>query len=341
MLAAVLVAASLVCLFFSSALAAEPGDVTLEIEQVFTNLGISLPPGDTFNYNLTASLLTNPMPSGSVAGVYTFSISGTDNEEIDISFTQAGIYMYELSLVTLPGPGYALDQTDYTLSIYVEHDLTTTVNVHQTGGSKVDTIRYDHTYDYEGRLIPSDPSVMVDPPIVKTVSGTPLTPGVFTFRLVAADPSYPMPAGSVGGVKTIQITGSGTADFGTWSYTATGVYYYTVYEVNSGVSGYTYDTVVYTIVDTVSDEDGQLVVSRVVTNELNRPVTSLTFLNVYTGSGTPTPPPGTNNGDGPKTGDDSAVTFYIALLLIACVAALVSGGYLLVDRRYNHEREKA
>jgi hypothetical protein len=51
--------------------------------------------------------------------------------------------------------------------------------------------------------------------------------------------------------------------------------------MNSGDKGYRYDSSVYTITDTVTDVDGQLVLSRVVTNDSNKPVSNYAFINKY------------------------------------------------------------
>jgi pilin isopeptide linkage protein len=123
---------------------------------------------------------------------------------------------------------------------------------------------------------------MYDPPVKKTVFGIPNYNATFTFKLQAQDSSYPMPPGSTNGTKTIRITGSGSGSFGVWSYERTGTYYYTVYEVNDMINGYTYDTAAYIITDMVKEENGALVLTRIVTNSINKPVMSLIFNNYYT-----------------------------------------------------------
>ena len=171
--------------------------------------------------------------------------------------------------------------------------------------------------------LPSDPDLMMDPPIKKTVFGSPVTDSVFTFVLEARDQNHPMPAGSTGNVKTIRIAGSGEGEFGTWSYEKAGVYYYTISEVNGRESGYTYDSGVYTITDSVRAENGRLVVYRVVTNNTNKPVNSCVFVNNYAPTG------GGWNGkpDGPKTGDDSNSGFYFSLFVtggIMTIGAIIA-----------------
>jgi len=322
------VLACLMGLLIPAAHAARPGEIVLTVRQVLTNAGTPLPE-TTFSYKLAPELAANPMPAGSGEEGYVFSITGTDDLDIGpIIFTQAGKYAYEIAHITSPRPGYTCDQKVYTLEIYVKRDLDITVVARKADGSKAPDIKYEHSYK-----LSSDPSGMADLPVVKTVNGNPAKDSAFTFRLAAKNPTDPMPAGSADGVKTLQITGSGRGTFGTWSYTAQGTYYYTVSEVNSGESGYTYDTAVYTITDTVKAVDGQLAVTRVVTNDAKKQVTSLSFINTYTPGGGSTPPDGKPGKPGPVTGDETGVTLYFVLFCTAGIAALGSVTWLLVSRR--------
>ena len=286
MVFALLLACLMGGMLIPKAFAAEKGEVMLTVVQAIS--GVSLPPEAIFSYRLTAKSASNPMPTGSGASGYLFDIAGTGEARIGpIRFAKAGLYTYEIHHVTDPRPGYVYDQTVYKLEILVESDLTATVIASKEDGSKAADIQYQHSYNYG----PSDPGNMVDPPIVKTVSGNPSVASAFTFHLVPGNPSNPMPAGSVNGVKTVQVTGSGWTEFGTWAYTKEGTYYYTVSEVNTGTGDYVFDATVYTITDTVKAVDGQLVVNRVVMNNANKQVTSLSFINTYTGDNKVTPPP--------------------------------------------------
>jgi len=291
-LVAVLLLIYLLITFRTTVMAEVTGEVAFTVQQVFTNTGLSEPPNKTFSYKLIPKLPTNPMPAGSNANGYEFNITGTGSRQININFTEMGIYTYEIRHVTSPQTGYNYDQKVYTIEIYVTNTLTGTVVVYNND-VKVQKIEYNHTY----RLLPSNPAVMTDPSVVKTVAGSPPASSTFTFRLTAENLSNPMPAGSVNGVKNIYITGSNRANFGTWSYTEEGTYYYTITEINTG-GNYRYDNTVYTITDSVKAVDNQLVVTRIVTNNANAPVSSLSFINTYTGGGQPptqppTPPPTT------------------------------------------------
>ncbi|MCL2775512.1 MAG: hypothetical protein FWD71_19540 [Oscillospiraceae bacterium] len=295
----------LICLtnLYIAASSAETGEVALTVRQIFTNTGLYAPPDKNFNYKLTPSLSSNPMPAGSNAEGYAFTIAGTGKTQIAIAFTQSDIYSYELRNITNPQPGYNYDREIYTLEVIVKNDMTCAVVVYKGDGTKATDIKYSHVYSYGQELLPSDPSVMADPPVVKTAAGNPAAASVFTFSLTAGNPSNPMPEGSINGVKTVHITGSGWAEFGTWTYTAEGTYYYIVTEVNTGERDYAYDTSIYTITDSVKAVNGRLEVERIVTNGSNRQVTSMSFINIYTGSnggGTITPP---STGTAPPTNE--------------------------------------
>jgi len=269
--------------------AAGTGEAAFTVRQVFTNTGLSAPPSDTFNYILKPKAPSNPMPAGSKANGYEFKISGTGNAQISITFSQTGIYVYELRHITKTQPGYIYDTEIYTIEIIIKNDLTGTVVVYKDDKDKAAEIKFNHSY----KLLPSDPKDMLDPPVVKTVANNPGRNDTFIFRLTAGNSANPMPAGSVNGVKDIYIKGSGQASFGTWAYTEEGTYYYTIAEVNTGMRSYIYDDSSYTITDSVKAAGGQLAVSRTVKNKSNRQVTSMSFINTYIGGWIPpiTPEP--------------------------------------------------
>jgi len=297
-------------------------------------------------------------------GTYaTFTITGSDSAEIEpLQFNGPGYYEFEVyQVVTDPKPGYVYDDEVYTITARVNNALVPEIVIRNKHGNKCHKVTFTNRYD----LQPTDPKLMVDPPVRKTVTGEPAQPGVFTFKLMARVSSQPMPAGSSNGVKTVQITGNGEAEFGTWSYYEPGTYYYTVSEVNSGGAGYTYDAAVYTITDTVTEDNGSLVLNRVVTNNVNRPVASLSYINKYSWDAGPPPgptPTSTTNpqnpqnpanpqnptnptgpynpGSGPKTGDDANTTLYIALLCLGSAAVGAALMFLIFCRNCKKNPKK-
>ena len=329
-LAFIILIACLMNMFTITSFAAGSKELVLTIKQNFTVVQ-GEPPSEEFDYILVSKDASHPMPQGSKGDVYNFTIEGTDDIEIDkIIFSEPGIYEYEIKHQTISLPEYIDDVEIYSLKVTVNYDLSFIVLIQKADGKKAEIIVFEHTYDDLSSL-GSDPDLMVDPPIMKTVSGNPAADSVFTFKLTAENPSNPMPKGSSGGVKTVTITGSGKAEFGKWSYDNAGIYRYKVHEVNSGIRGYIYDTEVYTITDTVTEEGGELILSRLVTNKLNRPVSSLAFFNTYRADGF-------TAGFGPKTGDDTNGTLYIVLFCLAGITALGSIVYLSAGGRRRRER---
>ncbi|MCL2146531.1 MAG: hypothetical protein FWH52_01865 [Synergistaceae bacterium] len=264
--------------------------VYLTINQVFS--ATSSPANNTFTYRLSSLNPDNPnnpaLPGGATEG-YTFTIAGNESTTIGpIDFRVPDVYRYEIiQVIDEEKPGYIYDWRAYTIVIHVDASYNATIIVYNENNIKEEQIVFVNGYS----VLPSDPNLMMDPPVMKTVSGNPSYDSDFAFKLVAQDASYPMPSGSSEGEKMIYVKGSGQAVFGTWSYDKEGIYYYYVYEVNSALSGYTYDTTVYSITDNVKEENGQLVVTRVVSNEINKSVSSMIFNNRYkTGGGTINPP---------------------------------------------------
>jgi len=267
------------------------GPLVITVHQIFT---ASAPGADgAFTYRMEPLAHTAALSGGNAAEGCTLYITGTGSEDIELSgFDQRGVYKYRLyQVIEEARPGYTYDRRVYAVDVYVDGALGIKVVAYDEEGTKVDSISFHNEYGVQ----PSDPALMADPPVRKTVFGNPPRSSEFIFRLEARDKENPMPPGSDNGVKQISVTGSGAGEFGVWGYESEGVYYYTVYEVGTGEKGYTYDTAVYTITDMVKAENGVLILSRVVTNSSNRPVTSLIFNNYYD-AGAPTPtgrPPGT------------------------------------------------
>lgn len=332
----------LLTLMFPQTAYAAPNDVTLAVEQVFTQSGSSTA-ADTFTYTLTALQSGNPMPARSSGDTYDFTITGTDTGTVGpITYSTTGTYIYEIQqTVASPQSGYSYDMQVYTVTVYVTHPssgLRADVVIENEDGLKVSAIAFTNKYKHPQVMpLASDPSIMVDPPVRKTVSGSPSADGTFTFKLEAEDKANPMPTGSKDGVKLMTIKGPGEEDFGTWSYKQEGTYKYTVSEVNNKEKGYTYDAAIYTITDEVTDVNGQLVVDRTVTNTDNKMVDSYDFVNKYTsarGAGTPT------GGGGivklvrsVKTGDGTMAGLYQAMCFIGGLALIVCVVYLVLNRR--------
>lgn len=100
--------------------------------------------------------------------------------------------------------------------------------------------------------------VSVDPPISKLVEGNPKSKSKFTFKMKALNKDFPTPEGSVDSEKTIQITGTGSNEFGEIEFKLPGTYTYEISEINDGIKNYKYDKSIYVITLEVEDKDGEL-----------------------------------------------------------------------------------
>jgi len=133
--AAGMVLACLLYLVSTGASAAARGEIALTVKQALADAG-------TFTYRLRPAAASNPMPAGSGADGYSFSITGAGERTVGpITFTQAGIYIYELS----PINSCACALEAYALKVYVENDLSISVVVTKPDGTKAIEIKFAHT----------------------------------------------------------------------------------------------------------------------------------------------------------------------------------------------------
>ena len=312
---------------------AAPGSetVSIHIEQEFEKVGSSLAVNEQFIVELTPLDGNNPMPAGSIAGRYSFVMDGTTSMDITpIVFTIPGVYQYEIMIdSSAQARGYSYDTEVYTVTVYISaysSGLVSDVVIENRSRSKVNEALFLNTY----RPLSSNPVLMVDPPVNKTVSGSPTVNGLFTFTLTAGNLTNPMPKDSLNGVKTIHINGPGEVEFGTWFYTEDGSYYYTVAEVRNDEWGYSYDSTVYTISDIVRDVGGQLEIERTVTNVSNKQVDALVFINEYSEGVvlSPTASPGSF----PFTGDTAEFGLYLTMIVACSIIGLACLFFLFCKR---------
>jgi len=293
------------------AYADDPVSLSIPVYKVVSGIAAT---SETFSFRLT-SVNNAPMPAGSVNGMKTVTIAGTGSTTFGaITYTTAGDYFYTISEISGSSGDYIYDTTVYDLTVQVTW-------VSQAGGmlqAVLYLVKHGQTEKQEKaqftNTVASD-YVIVDPPVEKRISGdSPSSSSSFVFYIKADNTAYPMPEGSVNGIKTITITGAGSTDFGNITYRQAGTYTYTVYERTGSSSGYTYDTTVYHMTVVVTETNGTLTATRTITNASGVTQTGLVFTNVYDAP------------DGPKTGDDSKVRLWwilIVLGLVCLVAALL------------------
>ena len=165
-----------------------------------------------------------------------------------VTYTEDGEYTYTIREKSEGVPaGISIDDTEYKITVHVKDtgdgQLTAEVTMTKEGNG-TDAITFENHYD------PAKTSIVISG--TKTLEGKTLEDGMFTFQLTPID-GAPMPQSG----NTARNTG-GTFAFGAIDYTQTGVYHYQVSEVNGGEAEYAYDTTVYDVTVTVTDENGQL-----------------------------------------------------------------------------------
>ena len=331
----------------AAAFAAPTTNLSIPVEQIFSATQGIVREG-TFAYELTRLNPTHPLPEGATGNTYSFTITGTDTVDVGpITFTHGGMFSYEIRSVATPTAGFVLDTRIYTVFIAVTNTPTGglaseihAVFVRDAGqagpGTKVADGRI--VFDKGYGALASRPDDKIDPPVVKTVQGNPARDYTFTFRLTPQGDT-PMPPGATGEFIEISITGSGRAYFGTdWSYTVGGTFVYEIREIASNNPDYRFDTTVYILTDTVTSEAGQLVVERTLRNAAtNALVTSMTFINTYTGEPKVQETPGGTTRPGPKTGDYAdPAAMMIAMALSAAIVAFTLF-LIYIDRRSEEE----
>ena len=254
-----------------------------------------------FTFDLTAVTRNAPMPKES-----SISIVGEGRAEFDaITFSEAGEYVYELRERYADSDRFIYDTAVRRIVVKAEdHDGNITLSWTINGRSVNESV-FTNVY------IPPEETVVV-PPVVKQITGEkPKQASTFTFVLQAQSASNPMPAGSVRGTKEITITGAGSSDFGSITFTSPGTYVYTVSERNTGADNYTYDTTVYTVTYQVEERGGRLFVETTVQNG-RAAASKIVFVNKYV-------PPREKL---PQTG---ALWWPVALMLTAGLALVLIG----------------
>ncbi|MCL2031429.1 MAG: hypothetical protein FWG93_07765, partial [Oscillospiraceae bacterium] len=115
---------------------------------------------ESFVYRLRPLGADHPMPLGSTAEGYTFTISG--NRVTEISSWRAvrqGVYRYELFPVTgREKPEIVYDRRMYTIEIYVDAELKVYIVVRNGEGEKAGTIVFTHRYTEGGATEPPSPT---------------------------------------------------------------------------------------------------------------------------------------------------------------------------------------
>jgi pilin isopeptide linkage protein len=222
----------------------------------------------TFSFQIVP-LTGSPAPENDSASV-TFSQAGTKTVPFGkIVFDKPGTFNYQVFETTKSGDGWTCDGN--------VHDVTVTVTDNGDGTLKAEvTTPAEITNSYDTTPI-TDGSLQV----TKTLIGSDLSAGMFTFELRNADGALVAEASNdADGALVAEASNDadGKVTFSGLTYAAAGTYTYTISERDDHEPGYTYDTASSTVtVKVVDNGDGTLSA----TPEYSK----TTFDNAYTASG--------------------------------------------------------
>jgi len=171
-------AAAISAAFAVDANAETPQHIELSVSETFDTNSPSA--SGVFTYALVGDG-GEPMPAGSPADEYTFTMDGTSDITLpEIVFNTVGIYEYKLSCVKQDDTYYVYDPQVYTIDIYVTNDTSTpTVLVYLNDGSSVGdkAPQMLFTQAYRGPVATPSPSQSPNPTPTPTPSGASVQTG--------------------------------------------------------------------------------------------------------------------------------------------------------------------
>lgn len=212
-------------------------------------------------------------PANAVPSTITFADNRTQTLQINSNaFPTDGVYRYQVKERKGDNPGVTYDSRTWILTVTVQDDLTTftrriTANT-TCDGVQSDAIQFTNTYQAKPVSVQFRAhKTLADP----DHTGIQLQAGQYEFTCVEDKTG-----GQVGTVKTNDQRGD--VLFDTISYTKTGVYDYTLSEVQGDRGGITYDATKHHVRVTVTDNgEGQLLADVKYDNGTNIPE----FTNTY------------------------------------------------------------
>lgn len=288
---------------FTNSYKSDPAYVTLEATKTLT--GRDLIDGEfRFDLHKTASDFvhdTNTLVQDDV--VLTLNDDGTGNVTfMPMVFDSEGTYYYVILEDEADENGITSDNTEYKVKIVVTDNhngnlvAAVTVNDEPVVGSTVEAVQFHNTYTVAATDIVIKGR--------KTLTGRDLVAGEFSFELFDKQGTK---------LETVSNAADGNFAFAAIPVKEEGIYSYTVKETQGNAEGVTYDSAVYTVTVTVSDNlDGTFRVAYAYAVGADE-AESMIFVNSYT---PPVPVP-----EIPQTGEDTALWLWFAV-------AFVSGGCL-------------
>ncbi|SHK70433.1 Spy0128 family protein [Hespellia stercorisuis] len=255
---------------------------------------------------------TAAMPAESAEGKKEIQITGAGTANFgEISFTEAGTYVYKITEADGGSTGYSYSDEVYTMTVQVidngtSYDKVTTITNKDNEVVTSGVMSFTNTYTPE-------PAKVTAPEVSKKLTGADRPEEKeFTFNMTPVG-NAPEPENT-----TARVSGAGTASaFGKITFTAAGTYLYNITETQGTANGYTYDDSIYQYEVVVTDDHGTLKTSEKsyrgtgdAREELGEE-DSVVFTNNYAvASGTYTVPTVTKAIDGPAP-DNKTFTFTI------------------------------
>ena len=135
----------------------------ITVSQVFTTSGNP----ETFTYSLKPLETGSPMPEGSTAEGYTFTIIGTDSVTIEMAqYNREGVYRYKLlQVIGASKPGYKYDTRVYMIEVHVYEEQYIVIVVYNEDSTKAGTIVFQNSYSGGGTTNPpTNPPPTTEPP---------------------------------------------------------------------------------------------------------------------------------------------------------------------------------
>lgn len=144
---------------------------------------------------------------------------------------------------------------------YDEEGNIITYTIYETPVDGFAPTQKKDSYDLVNKYVPpvtnEDEPLSAQKKITVTAEDGTAPDRVFEFVLTAID-GAPMPADAKDGILIKSVTGEGTVDFGLITFTAPGVYKYSLAEAAVTAAGWSYDTAVYTIIYEVTYDGDEL-----------------------------------------------------------------------------------
>ena len=187
-------------------------------------------------------------PDGAEKPVFTFTLSegdtvldtqtvkGSGNYAFaPITYTKEGSFTYTVKETPGSQAGVTYDSTVYTVTVSVK-DVDAQLVATVSGVSAADALNFTNSYKAEAAEVSLGGT--------KTLEGRPLNAEEFSFTLADANGKT---------IETVKNAADGAIAFSKLTYTAQGVYHYTVREEATGEAGVIIDDKVYNVTVTVTD----------------------------------------------------------------------------------------